>query len=78
MTIHDLPVLVIGAGRIGSAVAMRLRGLGARVTVSARREADFAHGMDEIEAGQPDEAYLDPGPHVLYGETDNEIAQRQE
>ena len=42
VTIHDLPVLVIGAGRIGSAVAMRLRGLGARVTVSARREADFA------------------------------------
>ena len=42
VTIHDLSVLVIGAGRIGSAVAMRLRGLGARVTVSARREADFA------------------------------------
>ncbi len=42
MTIHDLLVLVIGAGRIGSALAMRLRGLGAQVTVSARRETDFA------------------------------------
>lgn len=42
MTIHDLPVLILGAGRIGSALAMRLRGLGAQVTVSARRETDFA------------------------------------
>ena len=42
VTIHNLPVLVIGNGRIGSALAQRLKGLGAEVTVSARRQADFA------------------------------------
>ncbi len=42
VTIHGLPVLIVGAGRIGSALAPRLRGLGARVTVSARSYADFA------------------------------------
>ena len=34
--------LVIGAGRIGMELARRLHGLGAQVTVSARKEADFA------------------------------------
>lgn len=34
--------LVIGAGRIGMALARRLRALGAEVTVSARRTEDFA------------------------------------
>ena len=42
VTLHGLPVLVIGAGRIGTALAPRLRGLGAHVTVSARRYDDFA------------------------------------
>lgn len=42
VTIHSLPVLVIGAGRIGSALAPRLRGLGAEVTLSARKYEDFA------------------------------------
>ncbi|MDO5547710.1 MAG: dipicolinate synthase subunit DpsA [Eubacteriales bacterium] len=42
VTIHGLPVLVIGNGRIGSALAQRLKGLGAEVTVSARRQEDFA------------------------------------
>lgn len=42
VTLHQLPILVIGAGRIGSALAPRLKGLGAYVTVSARRYADFA------------------------------------
>lgn len=42
VTLHDLPVLVIGAGRIGSALAPRLRGLGAQVTISARKYEDFA------------------------------------
>ncbi|MCD8355242.1 MAG: dipicolinate synthase [Clostridia bacterium] len=42
VTIHDLPVLIIGAGRIGSALAPRLHGLGAEVTLSARRYEDFA------------------------------------
>lgn len=42
VTLHGLDSLVIGAGRIGMALAPRLRGLGAHVTVSARREEDFA------------------------------------
>lgn len=42
VTIHGLPVLILGAGRIGSALASRLRGLGAQVTVSARKYEDFA------------------------------------
>lgn len=42
VTLHDLPVLVLGAGRIGSALAPRLRGLGASVTVAARKHSDLA------------------------------------
>ena len=42
VTLHELPVLIIGAGRIGTALASRLRGLGAKVTVSARKYTDFA------------------------------------
>ena len=42
VTVHGLPVLVIGNGRIGSALAARLAGLGAKVTVSARKYEDFA------------------------------------
>lgn len=34
--------LVVGAGRIGIALAKKLRFLGAEVTVSARKDADFA------------------------------------
>ena len=37
ITLHDARVLVIGFGRLGRALAPRLRGLGARVWVSARR-----------------------------------------
>lgn len=36
------PVLVIGAGRIGKLLGLRLRALGADVTVSARKESDLA------------------------------------
>jgi dipicolinate synthase subunit A len=38
-TIHNADALVIGYGRIGSLLARNLRGLGARVTVAARRRA---------------------------------------
>lgn len=36
------PVLILGAGRIGKLLGLRLRALGAAVTVSARREEDKA------------------------------------
>ena len=42
VTVHGLCVLIIGAGRIGMALASRLRGLGANVTISARKYQDFA------------------------------------
>ena len=42
VTIQGLRTLIIGNGRIGQAVAVRLSGLGAQVTVSARKPADFA------------------------------------
>ena len=42
VTILGLRTLVIGCGRIGQAAAARLHRLGADVTVSARRPADFA------------------------------------
>lgn len=37
VTLHDARVLVLGFGRIGQALVPRLKGLGARVTVAARR-----------------------------------------
>lgn len=41
-TVHGSRFLVIGAGRIGMCLAMKLQALGACVTVSARKERDFA------------------------------------
>lgn len=37
VTIHDARVLIVGFGRLGQALAPRLRGLGARVWAAARR-----------------------------------------
>lgn len=42
VTLHGLPVLVIGHGRVGSILAAKLSALGADVTVSARNCRDFA------------------------------------
>jgi len=36
------PILIIGAGRIGKLLGLRLRALGADVTVSARKDSDLA------------------------------------
>lgn len=41
-TLQDCPVLVVGWGRIGKHLAALLRKLGARVSVSARKESDRA------------------------------------
>ena len=41
-TLHGSRCLVVGCGRIGRLLAGRLRGLGAEVTVSARRYSDLA------------------------------------
>ncbi len=37
VTLHECRVLILGFGRIGQALAVRLRGLGSEVTVAARR-----------------------------------------
>ena len=42
VTLHGSPCLVVGFGRIGKLLACDLAGLGARVSVSARRFDDFA------------------------------------
>lgn len=42
VTLEDLPVLVIGWGRIGKCLAKLLKALGSDVTVAARKESDRA------------------------------------
>ena len=42
VTLHGSRVLVIGYGRLGKALAPRLAGLGAKVSVAARKYADLA------------------------------------
>ena len=42
ITLHGARALVIGCGRLGRALAPRLAGLGARVSVAARKYADLA------------------------------------
>ncbi|MDE6107630.1 MAG: dipicolinate synthase subunit DpsA [Oscillospiraceae bacterium] len=58
ITLHGARVLVIGAGRLGKALCWQLRGLGARVTLCARKYADLAWaqvwGCDTARSDQPD------------------------
>ncbi len=42
VTLHGLPCLILGAGRLSRALVPRLCGLGAQVTVAARRFSDLA------------------------------------
>lgn len=42
ITLRDCPVLVVGWGRIGKCLARLLKGIGAEVTVGARKPADRA------------------------------------
>ena len=44
-TIHSSKCLVIGNGRIGKILAKMLQGIGARVTVAARKKGDLAFGF---------------------------------
>lgn len=55
ITLYRCRALVIGHGRVGKIMAARLKALGAAVTVSARRWADFAwieaFGMTAVHTG---------------------------
>ncbi|MBQ9757872.1 MAG: dipicolinate synthase subunit DpsA [Clostridia bacterium] len=44
-TLHASNCLVIGCGRIGKILSKMLDGIGAKVTVSARKNRDLAYGM---------------------------------
>ncbi|WP_287226890.1 dipicolinate synthase [Oscillibacter sp.] len=57
--------LVLGFGRIGKLLAYRLHGLGAHVTVTARKPADLAwiraYGWQALDTGRLDGALCDFG-----------------
>lgn len=59
-TLHSSQCLVIGNGRIGKILAKMLWGIGARVTVSARKSSDraqvFSFGMNSISTAELYEA----------------------
>ena len=42
ITIHGSNVLVLGYGRIGKSLSRMLKGIGAKVTVEARKEEDLS------------------------------------
>lgn len=64
-TLLGMECLVLGFGRIGKLLAYRLHGLGAHVTVTARKSADLAwiraYGWRALETGRLDGALCDFG-----------------
>lgn len=57
-TLLGMRCLVLGFGRIGKLLSLRLQGVGARVTAAARKPADMAWiralGLDALDIGQLD------------------------
>jgi len=64
VTLADLPVLIIGWGRIGKCLAQLLCRMGAKVTVAARKETDRAM-LQALGYGASDTAGLDTAPYRL-------------
>ena len=64
-TLLGMECLVLGFGRIGKLLAYRLHGLGAHVTVTARKPSDLAwiraYGWQALETGRLDGALCDFG-----------------
>lgn len=62
-TLWGAKVLVIGYGRVGKVLAQRLKSLGAKVTVSARKSSDFAlvtaFNMETAHTGKLNNGILD-------------------
>jgi len=63
-TLDDIPVLVIGWGRIGKCLAQLLQGLGANVTVAARKATDRA-ALASLGFSAVSTTQMDPGAHGL-------------
>ena len=59
ITLHGANVLVLGYGRIGKSLARMLKGIGAKVTVEARKQEDLAwiydNGYNGVHLDQLDE-----------------------
>lgn len=53
VTIHNLPVLILGYGRVGRVTARRFAALGAHVTIAARRTEQQAWARAEGFAARP-------------------------
>lgn len=68
-------VLVIGCGRCGRVLAERLKALGAFVTVSARKESDFAYldssGLGRVYTNSLNEIPLDY--HIIFNTVDAKV-----
>ncbi len=63
VTLADCPVLLIGWGRIGKCLAEKLRAIGAKVTVAARKESDRAALASLGYYAVPPHAWCDLLPH---------------
>ena len=77
-TLWKSRVLVIGYGRVGKVLAERLKALGCRVTVSARKPADFAMieamGCDFIETGSINSKVIDYD--IIFNTVDVEVISK--
>ncbi len=82
VTLDGASAVVIGYGRIGKLLARRLKVLGAKVTASARKEADLAwiraDGMEAIRTGELG-AWLDGHtPSVIFNTVPHTVLGRAE
>ena len=82
VTLSGSEVLVVGFGRIGKLLAMKLAALGARVTVSARRADDFAWiralGYDCADTTRLCDYFSAHAPVVIYNTVPSHILGRSE
>lgn len=74
-TLWQTPVLVIGFGRVGKILADRLKGLGALVTITARKPADLslaeALGFSTLNTNELDGKSLDFG--IIFNTIDHKV-----
>ena len=82
LTIDGASVLVVGYGRIGKLLAMKLKALGANVTASARRDDDIAwinaNGIDSARTGELAETIGRIRPDVIFTTVPHMVIGRNE